>query len=84
MITAEQAVKLAKENITMHIVARQLEYVYNRIEGAAKLGKTKCNWIGPDEFSRSEIEYIKDHLRHRGFELERSGGPKCRIYTILW
>ena len=81
MITAEQAVKLASEHLTMNIVCRQLEYVYNRIEGAAKLGKSKCNWIGPDEFDKNEIEYIKSHLRHRGFELERSGG---RIYTILW
>jgi hypothetical protein len=81
MITAEQAHKLKNECKTYNIVARQLEYVYSRIEGAAKLGKSKCNWIGPDEFDRDEIEYIKEHLRHRGFELERSGG---RIYTILW
>ena len=81
MITADQAYKLKNECRTMNIICRQLEYVYSRIEGAAKLGKSKCNWIGPDEFTKSEIEYIKDHLRHRGFELERSGG---RIYTILW
>ncbi len=81
MITAEQAVKLSKENKTMHIVARQLEYVYSRIEGAVKLGKSKCNWIGPDEFTKDEIEHIKEHLRHRGFELERCGR---RIYSIFW
>lgn len=81
MITADQAHKLKNECKTMNIIARQLEYVYSRIEGAAKLGKSKVAWIGPDEFNNNEVEYIKEHLRHRGFELERSSG---RIYTILW
>ena len=81
MITAAQAHKTAKENRTMCIVARELEFVYNWIEGKAKLGNFKCNWISPDEFSRSEIKYIVDNVRHRGFEVEKSGKD---IYTFLW
>ncbi len=81
MITATQAAKLADECNMWHIVARQLEYVYNKIEGEAKLGKTSCAWIGPSEFSKDDIEYIKEQLRGRGFELQRSAR---RIYTIYW
>lgn len=81
MITAAQANKLAKENRTMNIVARQLEFVYNWIEGKAKLGNYKCNWIAPEEFSRDQIKYIVNTVRDRGFEVEKSSKD---IYTFLW
>lgn len=81
MITANQAHKLKSENKTMNIVARQLEFVYNLIEGAAKLGKSKCNWISPEEFSHNEIKYIVESVRDRGFEIEKCGKD---IYTFLW
>jgi len=80
MITAEQAKKLAGECCTWNVVARQLEYVYNKIEGEAKLGKSKCRWILPSEFRKSEINYLKEQLRHRGFELDCSR----EICNILW
>lgn len=81
MITAAQAHKLKNENRTMQIVARQLEFVYNIIEGAAKLGKSKCNWIAGDEFTKDEVRYIIESVRDRGFEVEKSGD---RIYTFYW
>lgn len=81
MITAAQASKLKTENKTMHIVARQLEFVYNLIEGAAKLGKSKCNWIAGDEFTKEEVRYIIESVRDRGFEIERGSS---NIYTFYW
>ncbi len=81
MITAAQANKLKSENKTMHIVARQLEFVYNLIEGAAKLGKSKCNWIAGDEFTKEEVRHIVESVRDRGFEIERGSN---RIYTFYW
>jgi hypothetical protein len=83
MITADQAHKLKTENSTMNIIARQLEYVYSWIEGNAKLGKSKFNWIVPDEFKKDDVNYIVDTLRNRGFEIEKLGGP-TKSYIIRW
>ena len=80
MITAQQAHKLSRENRTMHIVARQLVFVYNWIEGRAILGETKCNWIAPEEFTKDEIKHIVENVRERGFEIERHRD----IYTFYW
>lgn len=90
MITAEQANKLKLEHRTMSIVARQREFIYTHIEGNAKLGKSKYNWIAPDEFTKEEIQYLIGDLRERGFEVGRCGTYlKNRktadfIYEVLW
>jgi len=87
MITAEQAHQLKLEHISMHIVARQREYIYTQIEGAAKLGKSKYHWIAPDELTREETNYIIESLRERGFEIAKCGTSPKRgdaFYDILW
>lgn len=71
----------------MHIVARQREYIYTQIEGAAKLGKSKYHWIAPDELTKEEIKYIIDSLRERGFEIVKCGTrlkDDIFFYDILW
>lgn len=89
MITADQAHQFKVDYITMNIVARQREFIYTQIEGAAKLGKSKYHWIAPDEFTKEEIAYIIESLRERGFEIAKCGGYSkgksfIPIYDILW
>lgn len=81
MITAAQAHKTQQESEITHIIARQLEFIYTMIEGKAKLGNDKYVWLAGEEFSSSELQYIIDTLRDRGFEVQRNGRG---FYTIFW
>lgn len=82
MITANDANNITSKCDTWNVVERQLLYVNGWIESSAILGKSKFNWIIPDDFTKKETNYILDSLRKRGFEAVRGEG--VQLYTILW
>jgi hypothetical protein len=82
MITAEDAHGIVEKCSTWNIVDRQILFVNGWIRSTANLGRSKFNWVVPDEFTKKEISYIITSLRQRGFEVVRNEG--VQIYTILW